>query len=145
MGAAAICHACGADKDLSLARCAACGVLPEGDARAYALLCSTRMLDAGALEDVRQRLRSGERLHPSAATLARAHALLRGEVPDAMELRPRQVAGLALASLLVTPLLAWLAWFRWRSRPGTAGASALRVALLTSAASVGAWIAWRTR
>lgn len=142
---AALCHACGADKDLALARCASCGVLPEGDARAYAILCSTRMLDPAALEDVRRRLRSGERLQPSEAMLARAHALLRGETPDALELRPRQVAGLALASLFVTPMLAWLAWFRWRSRHGTAGATALRVALLTSAASVGAWIAWRTR
>jgi hypothetical protein len=141
----AICHACGADKDLALARCAGCGVLPEGDARAHALLCSTRVLTAEALADVRRRLRSGERLAPSEALLARAHALLRGEAPDARDVSPRQVAGLAVASLLVTPLLAWLAWFRWRSRPGTAGRSALRVALFTSAASIGAWVAWRTR
>ena len=139
----AICHACGADKDLALARCAGCGVLPEGDARAHALLYSTRVLTTDALADVRRRLRSGERLAPSEALLARAHALLRGEAPTTQGVR--QVAGLAVASLLVTPLLAWLAWFRWRSRPGTAGRSALRVALFTSAASIGAWVAWRTR
>ena len=44
-----------------------------------------------------------------------------------------------------TPLLAWLAWFRWRTLPGRAARQAWQVALTTSAASVGAWLAWKTR
>ncbi len=141
----ALCHACGGDKDLALAKCAACGVLPVGDARALALICSSRMLEPDALEGVRARLRRGERLQPSPALLARAHALLRGDAPDERTLSPREVLGLAVASLLVTPLLAWLAWFRWRTLPGRAARQAWQVALTTSAASVGAWLAWKTR
>ncbi len=142
---AAICHVCGGAKDLALARCPGCGTLPVGDDRALALICSARMLDVDALEGVRARLRRGERLQPSAALLARAHALLRGDAPDERTLTAREVLGLAVASLLVTPLLAWLAWFRWRTLPGRASRQAWQVALTTSAASVGAWVAWKTR
>jgi hypothetical protein len=141
----ALCHACGADKDLALSRCAACGLVPEGDARALALICSTRVLEAEALEGARARIRKGERLAPSAALLARAHALLRGESPEARTLTRGEWLGLGVASLLLTPLLAWLAWFRWRTREGGAARQAWQVALYTSAASVGAWIAWKSR
>lgn len=143
--ATALCHGCGADKDLPLARCSACGLVPEGDARALALICSTRILEAESLEGARARIRKGERLAPSAAMLARAHTMLRGEAPQALTLSRVQWAGLAVASLLATPLLAWLAWFRWRTREGRAERQAWQVALYTSAASAGAWIAWKLR
>ncbi len=146
-GPAALCIRCAADKDLPLGRCGACGYLPgiesgTDDALVASLCASGRLLSAEALVAARERMLRGEALTPSPALRARAHALLRGAPAEEAALTTGRVVGLALASLLVTPLLAWAAWFRWRARGGPAGAQAFRVALWTSAASLGAWIAW---
>jgi hypothetical protein len=102
------------------------------------------MVDAPALATLQRRIRDGETLDPSPALRARAAAWL--DAPDSAPrpaaLRAPALVALALASLLVTPLLAWAAWFRWRARDDRRAAQALRIAMYTSAASTGAWLAW---
>ena len=118
MGGGAICHVCGAGKDLALARCAACGTVPVGAEREDAVLCSEAILDAAALRSVQERLRRGERLQPSPALRARARVVLSGvEIPPVV-LSPRAQLALVLGNLLLTPLLGYAVWFRWRAYPG---------------------------
>ncbi|MEN9785631.1 MAG: hypothetical protein RLZZ299_895 [Pseudomonadota bacterium] len=140
----AVCVQCGAAKDVPLARCGSCGLLPEGGDRMRSMCASRRMVDAETLATLQRRIRDGQTLDPSPALRARAAALL--EAPDATPraevLRPGALLVLATASLLVTPLLAWAAWFRWRVRADRRATQALRIALYTSAASTGAWLAW---
>lgn len=144
---AALCIRCAADKDLALGRCGACGYLPGvesgiEDDRVVSLCASQRILSPEALLAARERMLRGEPLAPGAALRARAHTMLRGAPDEEPALSAGRLLALGAVSLVVSPLLAWAAWFRWRARGGPAGAQAFRVALWTSAASLGAWVAY---
>lgn len=106
------------------------------------MLASRRMLDADGLAAVQARLRSGERLQPSGAALARARALLHGTEDPELALGTAQIVGLLAANVLLTPLIGWAAWLRWRSRPGPAARQALVVTAPVSALLGGLWIWW---
>lgn len=140
---AAICHVCGAGKDLALARCAACGTVPTGAEREDAVLCSDAILDAGALKSVQERIRRGERLHPSPALRARARAVLSGVEITPAVLSPRAKLALALGNLLLTPLLGYAVWFRWRTRPGPGARQVLWVTIPVNVALVIGIVVWR--
>ncbi len=60
-----VCHRCGAWKELPLARCAACGVVPAANEAALAVLASTRMSSETDLNEIRRRLLQGSPLAPS--------------------------------------------------------------------------------
>ncbi len=141
--APAICHVCGAPKDLALGRCGACGVVPIGSERELAVLCSTAVLDAAALDVAQRRLRSGERLQPTEALRERAAAALRGAPPSRRPLTGRELGLLVAANLLVTPLIGYAAWFRIRTDGGPAGRQILAATFGTSAFLLVAWAGWR--
>jgi len=138
-----VCCRCGAEKDLPLGRCGACGGLPVDDERELALLCSTRILDLPALRAAQARIRRGEPLRPTEALRARARALLRGQEVVIVGFSARQLAGLALANLLLTPLLGYAVWFRYRTRPGPAARQALLATVPVSFILLVALVAWR--
>jgi hypothetical protein len=139
----AICFACGAEKDLPLARCPACARVPEGEERELSIVCSTRMLSADQLGEVQARIRRGEPLQPSAQRLARARELLSGVVPVAQRLTGRQLLGLTLANLLFTPLIGYAVWFRYRTRAGPAARQALLATVPVSLVLLVALVVWR--
>ena len=139
----ALCPRCGAEKDLPLGRCGACGVVPVDAEREIALLCSTRILDVPALRAAQERIRRGEPLRPTEALRARARALLLGEEVASVTFTRGQIAGLALANLLLTPLLGYAVWFRYRTRPGPAARQALFATVPVSLVLLVALVAWR--
>lgn len=137
----AICHRCGAGKDLPLGRCGACGVVPEGPDRELAMLCSRHFLkEEGELARLAERIRKGEPLQPDAAARAAARALLQPGEPEWV-LQPRELVLLSLGNLLLTPLLGYAIWFRARGRP--AGRQALAVTVPCSLLLAVGILAWR--
>lgn len=139
----AICHVCGTGKDLALARCAACGTVPVATEREDAVLCSEAFLDAAGLHQVQERIRRGERLLPSQALRARARAMLSGEEIAPVALTRRQQLGLVAANLLVTPLLGYALWFRWRTRPGPGARQVLLATVPANVALALGIVMWR--
>ena len=143
IGPAAICARCAADKDLPLGRCAGCGHLPATALeREEAVLASRRLLDEEDLRRVDERVRRGERLEPGPAARARARAVLHGDPDPGMSLTTVQIVGLLAANVLLTPLVGWAAWLRWRARPGVAGRQALIVTVPVSVALAVLWLWW---
>ena len=127
-----------------MAGCAACGWKAIGAERELALLCSTRFHDGAGLSALAERIRRGEVLNPSAELREKARAAL-APVPEGVVLRRGQMAALAVANLVVTPLLGWAAWFRLRDRPGPAGMQALMVTvpITLGLGLVWGWVLWR--
>lgn len=136
----AICHRCGAGKDLPLGRCGACGVVPEGSERELAMLCSSHFLEEAERARLAERIRKGEPLQPGAAARAAARAVLQPGEPEWV-LQPRELVLLSLGNLLLTPLLGFAIWFRARGRP--AGRQALVVTLPCSLLLAVGILAWR--
>lgn len=138
----AVCVRCGAEKDLPLGRCGACGHLPQGDERELAVLASRRLLDEDGLRAVQERIRKGEALRPSAARREQARTLLRGSSEAPVDLTPRQVWALVAANVLVTPALGFAVWFRLRRSPGRGARQALWATVPISLGFGLAWLAW---
>lgn len=139
----AICHICGNNKDLALARCAQCGNVPSGTERELAMLCSTAVLDPEALGEVQERLRRGEPLRPSEGLRARARAILRGAPPPGPAWTRAQLTTLFFANVLLTPLLGYAAWYRLRTRGGPAARQVLGVSVVSSLVVTAGWVVWR--
>lgn len=139
----AICARCGMEKDLPLGRCPACSHVPAAADRELALVCSTRVLDVAALRAAQERIRHGEAVRPTPALRAQARALLLGRSPVPARFTPRQVAALVLGNLMLTPLLGYAIWFRYRTRQGPAARQALFATVPVSLALVGVVFAWR--
>ncbi|MFZ5478256.1 MAG: hypothetical protein ACOZNI_15925 [Myxococcota bacterium] len=137
-----MCTACGAEKDLPLARCGGCGHLPSGREREIALVASTRVLDGDALAEVQARVRRGERIDPSEALRAKARAALYGSPREEARFSPKQVAALVAANVLLTPLLGWAVWLRYRAKPGPAARQALLATAPVSALLAAGWVVW---
>lgn len=141
----AVCAACGADKDVPLARCGACGVVPQGTDREVALLLSTRFLTREELARARDRIRRGERPEPGPARRAEARALLAGTPLAPRALSRAAVVGLVVGNLLLSPLLGWAIWLRWRGHPGPGARQVWWATAPLSLALLIAWIGWRAR
>jgi hypothetical protein len=139
----AVCIRCGSAKDLPLGRCPACAHLPVGQERELSLICSTRVLDPAALVQAQLRIQAGEPLQPSAELLARARAVFAGAAPAPVTLSRGQLVALALADVLLTPMIGYAVWFRYRTRPGPAARQVLRVTLPISALLFVVVIGWR--
>ena len=136
----AVCGACGAGKDLPLARCGGCGFTPTGPGRLVAICLSDRLLSAEALGEAAARIRLGAPPSPSAAMLERARAVLHPSTEAAASFTGRQLVLLFAGNVLFTPLLGWAAWLRLRDRPGDAARQALIVTVPVSLALAGAWL-----
>lgn len=135
------CLRCAGWKELPLGRCPGCGHVPRASEAPLALLASTRMLSEADLDEVQRRLAQGTALQPSAARLAAARAILRGE-SDASSLRRfnhHELGLLALGTLLLTPLLALAFAFTYRDAPAGRQALALGAAGLLVDAALFAW------
>lgn len=139
----AVCHTCGAAKDLALGRCAACGRLPVGGEREDAILCSRAFLDEDSLRNVQARLRRGEPLLPSAALRQEAREHLAGIREAPLTLSRKQLAALVAADVLLTPLIGYAVWFRLRTRGGPAARQALTSTLAVSMVLGLLLVAWR--
>ena len=139
----ALCVRCGAEKDLPLGRCGACNTVPVDVERELAIVCSTRILDIEALRAAQERIRRGEPVRPTEALRARARAILSGEVAASYAFTVRQVAALALANVVLTPLLGYAVWFRYRTRPGPAATQALVATIPVSVALFVALVMYR--
>lgn len=137
-----VCIRCGGDKELPLARCAACGHVPARGEAAISVLASTRVLPVSELDEVQRRIRRGEALRPSAARLAIAAGLLReGTNPASRRLSLAEEGGLAALCVLLTPLPAVAAAWAWRDTP--AAQQALRagaVALVLNLVVIGVFL-----
>ncbi len=140
---AAICARCGAEKDLPLGRCPGCGHLPAGEDRALALVCSTRVLDEAALRTAQERIRRGEPVRPTAALLERARGILSGGTERSARLDARQLVAIAVANVLLTPLVGYAVWWRHREDTGPAARQALLVTVPVSIALLLGIVAWR--
>ncbi len=125
----AICMRCGKGKHTPFARCSACSHLPMGEEREVALLCSSRYLNPAQRLMLQERIRRGENINPGPEARADARARLEsGEPQDSLEhsgLSRDQLLWLALANLLLTPMIGYAIWFR--AHGGPAGTQALLV------------------
>jgi hypothetical protein len=141
----AVCGACGAGKDLPLARCGACGFTPSGPGRLVAICLSDRVLSPEALAQAAARIRLGEPPNPSAALLERARRVLSPSAEPVAAFTGWQLALLLAGNVLLTPLLGWAAWLRLRDRPGEGARQALIVTVPVSLALAGAWLGLASR
>lgn len=136
-----VCIRCGGPKELPLGRCAACGHLPHRGEAALSVLASRRMLGERELLEVQARIQRGEPLRPSAARLRAAEALLGGEGEDAPPLRAGQLLGLAGATLLFSPVLAFAGALAWRDT--VRGKQALVIGAASTVLLTFAWFVLR--
>ncbi|MSP54973.1 MAG: hypothetical protein EXR69_05120 [Myxococcales bacterium] len=136
----AICIRCGGAKELALARCPECGLVPIADERAHSLLASSRFLGAPELAEVQRRIRAGEPLRPARERVELARTMLAGSARvEPFSLSPRQAAALVAANVLLTPALGYAVWFGTRHRPGLGARQALWLTLPVSFALALAW------
>ena len=134
-----VCVRCGAEKELPLGRCPGCAHVPHRGEAALSLLASSRMLAAAELDEVQRRIQRGEPLRPSAERLRAAEALVKGGEPEPPPMRPAELIGLGVASLLLSPLVPLAAAVAWRDT--ARGRQALVVAVASSALVAFAWAA----
>lgn len=111
--------------------------------RELAIVCSTRVLDAAALQAAQERIRRGEAVRPTEALRARARAILSGRETVLARFTAGQLAALALANIVLTPMLGYAVWFRYRTRPGPAARQALAATIPVSILLFFALLAWR--
>ncbi len=135
------CLRCAGWKELPLGRCPACGHVPSASEAPLALLASTRMLSEADLAEVQRRLAQGTPLQPSAARLAAARAILRGESESspARRFTSPELGLLAAGTILLTPLLPLAFAFTFRDAPAGRQALALALAGLLLDAAVFTW------
>ncbi len=137
----AICYDCGAEKELPLSRCAACGLSPTGDQRAVSIIASTRVLTEPELSEVQRRIRSGEPFRPSRARIDAARGILAGQANvEPVSLSRQQAVMLLAANVLLTPALGYAAWFALRRRPGLGATQALWLTVPVTVVLTVAWV-----
>ena len=108
----ALCLLCGHFKEAVEAQCSDCGHTPREDELELARLFSSAHLSLDEMREAQVRIESGERPAPKSRPpeLAREGGL-----------RGKELLGLLLGSLLLTPLVGFTAWWGLRgSRPGAA-------------------------
>lgn len=136
----AICIRCGAPKELALARCPECGLVPTADERALSVLASSRLLGAPELAEVQRRIRAGEALRPARDRVELARRMLAGSASvEPFSFTRGQAVALVAANVLLTPALGFAVWFGARHRPGLGARQAL---WLTIPVSLAVGIAW---
>jgi hypothetical protein len=117
----AICVRCGSERSDFDAICPSCGHRPDDEGRLVAWLLSSANLSDEELDGVRERIRRGEAIRPSARMLAKARSALGRDFTSDRGLSTSQRLALLATSLLVTPLVGWVLFVWWyRERPRSA-------------------------
>ena len=130
----AICIRCAAEKELALARCAECGLVPAEDDRALSVIASTRSLPDADLVEVQRRIRAGEPFRPGRDRVEAARKLLAGTATvEPFAFTRNQALLLVAANILLTPAIGFAAWFGLRQRPGLGARQALWLTIPVSA------------
>jgi len=139
----AICHNCGGEKAGPLVPCKACGFVPTGEDRPIAWLFSGHHLEAAELMEAAERIRAGERPDPPSA-LRQAARTAMGALPlldpSGKGLSRRDLVGVVVGSLLLTPLVGIAVWFGWREDRPKAAAQALWTSLAIGGLVALAWV-----
>lgn len=117
----AVCVRCGAERGHYEQICPECGHRPEGDGLLVAWLLSAANLGDDALAQVRQRIKGGEVIRPSAKMLDKARRALGQHLSTDRGLSTGERLGLLATNLVLTPLVGWVLtiWW-WGSRPRAA-------------------------
>lgn len=127
--ARAICIRCGSNRGTFDQVCPSCGHRPEGDGRLVAWLLSDRHLTRDQLDQVEQRVKAGESLRPSRASLDVARRALGAHYATDQGLDLRQRLGLLATSLVLTPLPGLVLAMWWRTERPRAAMQALALSL----------------
>lgn len=136
---AAVCHRCGTEKANAFDPCGGCGFMPSGEGRALAWLFSAPHLNEAQLSEAARRIRAGERPDPSRAQLLLAREALGPSFATNTPLARRELVGLVLANVLLTPLVGFAVWFGLRLERPKAAAQAFSVTLPLSFVLAGVW------
>lgn len=138
----AICHRCAGPKKGPFVPCKSCGFVPTGEHRQVAWLFSRDHLDEDELDEAARRVREGALPEPPRELLEHARESMGAKPLDQEALRPlssSQLAGLALADVLLTPLVGYALWFGLREERPVAARQALRI---TVPVTVGLGLVW---
>ena len=131
----AVCVRCGGERARHDQVCPSCGHRPEGEGLLVAWLLSTESLSEPELDRVRDRIRAGESIRPTGRMLDQARKALGAHFSTDAGLDSRERLQLLFASLVLTPLPAYvLAIWWWNERP-RAARQALALAVPTSVLS----------
>ena len=139
---AAICHRCAGPKKGPFVPCKNCGFVPTGEHRHIAWLFSREHLDESELQEAAARILAGSLLEPPKALLEHARESMGAKPLDQDALRPlssTQMLALAVADVVLTPLLGFAIWFGLRDERPVAARQSLRITLPVS---VGLGIVW---
>lgn len=123
--------------------CKSCSFVPTGEHRQVAWLFSREHLDEAELEEAARRIREGELPEPPRELLEHARESMGAKPLDQEALRPlssTQMLGLALADLLLTPLVGFALWFGLREERPVAARQALRITVPVSLALGLVWL-----
>ena len=107
-----------------------------------AWLLSSHNLDEAKLEAAAQRISGGEPLRPSGKQLERARRALGQDYRTDPGLTVGQRLGLLATSIVLTPMVGWVAWMWWRRTRPRASVQALALALPLTAIYTFAWPAF---
>ena len=110
----AICHRCGSTKVGAFQSCTDCNYTPRGPDREVAWLFSNNHLDGKELILAAERVRGGELPEPSTALRSHARTTMGRDKNRAHTDKPlegKEIAGLVLANLLLTPLAGLAVWW----------------------------------
>ncbi len=127
--ARAICIQCGNDRGGFEQVCPSCGHRPEGDGRLVSWLLSDQYLTREQLDEVERRVKAGENLRPSRASLDIARRALGSHFATDEGLTVAERLGMMATSLLLTPLPGLVAALWWRRERPRAAAQALALSL----------------
>ena len=136
----AVCARCGASRTDFREVCPACGHRPDGEGVLLAWLLSAAHFDEKQLDAAAERIKKGEPLRPTEAMFARARRALGEDLATDLGLSTGQRVALLVASLLLTPLPAWVMAVWWRRERPRAALQALALAVPSSAAFVAFWL-----
>ena len=125
----AVCARCGGGRSRHDQVCPSCGHRPQGDGLLVAWLLSDAHLDAERLEHVSQQIQDGQEVQPSERQLEKARKALGQVLSSDPGLTSRDWAALAVASLVLTPLVSWVCWWWWRRQRPRASLQALATAI----------------
>ena len=122
--------------------CKACDFGPRGDERPVAWLFSDAHLNCEELALAAERIRGGERPDPPIRLQTLALAALGAALPMTnVPLSGRQLIGLGVANILLTPMVGLATWWGLREDRPAAALQAIQITIPIGAVTTLAWAA----